>query len=192
VIKIAQLGLLLALILVFATPTKAEILIEPLVGYSLGSKVEIEDGENYSGASGPSFGGRLGYQKLGFQLGLDYLNSNINMDDDDFKSNVKTNEWAAFVGFEFPILIRAYAGYIFSATGESEKYNDSVLGRQTLKLEGGSGLKVGVGFTLLPFLDINVEMRQGTFTDNKIGSTSFDKDVKYSSYMVGLSLPFAL
>ena len=192
-IKIAQLGLLLALVFGFVIPAKAALLVEPVVGYNLGSKIEIEDGKNYSGGSGPSFGGRLGYQKLGFQIGLDYLNSNINPDHDDFDSNVKMNEWAAFVGFEFPVLLRAYAGYIFSATGQSTKYDDSTGGgNKKIELSGGSGVKVGVGFTILPFVDINFEVRQGTFGDNKLGGTSFDKDIKYSTYMLGLSVPLAL
>lgn len=192
-IKIAQLGLLLALILGFALPAKAALLIEPVVGYNMGTKIEVDDVKNYSGGSGPSFGGRLGYQNFGFQIGLDYLNSNINPDHDDFDSNIKMNEWAAFVGFEFPVLLRAYAGYIFSASGQSTKYDvHAGAGNQKLELDGGSGMKVGVGFTVLPFLDINFEVRQGTFDDNKLGGTSIDNKVKYSTYMLGISLPFTI
>ncbi len=192
-IKITQLGLLLALVLGFALPAKAALLIEPVVGYSMGGKFDVEDIKDYSGGSGPSFGGRLGYQNFGFQIGLDYLNSNINPDHDDFDSNIKMNEWAAFVGFEFPVLLRAYAGYIFSATGQSTKYDlNAGAGNQKLELSGGSGLKAGVGFTILPFLDINFEVRQGSFDDNKLGGASFDNKVKYSTYMLGVSLPFTI
>lgn len=192
-IKIAQLGLLLALVLGFVVPANAALLIEPVLGYNMGTKFDIEDGKNYSGGSGPSFGGRLGYQNLGFQIGLDYLNSNINPDHKDFDSNIKMNEWAGFVGFEFPILLRIYAGYIFSASGQSTKYDANAgAGNQKLELDGGSGLKAGVGFTVLPFLDINFEMRQGTFDDNKLGGTSITNDVKYSTYMLGISLPFTI
>jgi hypothetical protein len=192
VIKIAQLGLLLALVIGFSTHAKAALLVEPVVGYNF-SKVDVENGKNYSSGTGPSFGGRLGYQNLGFQLGLDYLNSNINPNHNDFDSNVKMNEFAGFVGFEFPVLLRAYAGYIFSATGQSSNFDaHDGNGNQKLKLSGGSGMKVGLGLTFLPFVDINFEFRQGTFTDNKLGTTTFNNDVKYSSYMVGLSIPIAL
>src|SRR5690606_12288700 len=114
----------------------------------------ILSGDSYSGGNGGAYGGRLGYQNLGFQLAIDYLNSTIDMGDDDIKSDLKTSEWAAFVGFEFPILFRVYAGYIFSANGETEDANGE------LDLNKGSGTKVGVGFTGLPFIDINFEYRK--------------------------------
>jgi hypothetical protein len=180
------LGLFLLSLLV-VLPVKADVLLEPLVGYSLATKLDFEDADSYSGGRGPSYGGRLGYQKLGFQVGLDYLHSSIDMDDKDFKENVSMDEWAAFVGFEFPILFRVYGGYIFSATGESEG-----AGNTQIDFKSGSGFKAGLGFTLLPFLDINFEYRRGTFDEWKAGNTKFDKGVDYNAFMIGLSLPFTI
>lgn len=184
-LKLAQAGLLLALI-GFIGPVKAALLIEPVVGYNLGSKLEFEGGNSYSGGSGAAFGGRLGYQQLGFQLGVDYLNSTLDMDDNDIGKDVKMSEWAGFIGFEFPILLRVYAGYIFSATGDSE------LNGADLELKKGSGTKVGLGFTGLPFVDINLEFRQGTFDEAKLGSATIDDKTDYQSYLISLSLPFNL
>lgn len=187
---------LLFVSLFFLPTAKASLLIEPLVGYSLSTKVDIKKnnslgltGEEYSGGMGPSFGGRLGYQKLGFQVGLDYLHSTIDMDDKDFADDVTMNEWAAFVGFEFPILVRVYAGYIFSADAESKSDGTP---DEKMTFKDGTGAKVGVGFTLLPFLDINLEYRRGTFSEWKVGPTKVDSEVDYSSYMIALSLPFTL
>ncbi len=165
---------------------QAELLVEPVIGYNIGSKFDFENGKAYSGGTGAAFGGRLGYQKLGFQVGLDYLHSSIDMDDKDFDKNVSMNEWAGFVGFEFPILLRVYGGYIFSASGETKSNNVDV------DLKSGSGFKAGLGFTLLPFLDINFEYRKGTFGEWKAGNTKFDTNVDYNSYMIGLSLPFTI
>lgn len=178
-----------ALLLSFTMTLSAQaaLLLEPLVGYSLASKVDIEDGESYSGGMGPSFGGRLGYQKLGFQIGLDYLHSEIDQDDKDIKENVSLDEWAAFVGFEFPILFRVYGGYIFSATGETE-----FAGGNKVDLKSGTGFKAGVGFTLLPFLDINVEYRKGTFDEFKAGAFKSENNIDYNAYMISLSLPFTI
>ncbi len=180
------LGLLIVSFL-FVLPAKAELLLEPVLGYSLATKLDFEDGKSYSGGRGPSYGGRIGYQKLGFQVGLDYLHSNIDMDHDDFKKDVSMNEWAGFVGFEFPILLRVYGGYIFSATGETEG-----VGNSQIDFKSGSGFKAGLGFTLLPFLDINFEYRRGTFDEWKAGSVKFDKSVDYNAFMIGLSLPFTI
>lgn len=190
--------LLLFAFLSITIPAHAALLIEPVVGYSMGLKGKVHEAtegaatlseNDFSGGTGPSYGGRLGYQKLGFQVGLDYLKSSIDPSDKKFKGSLDVNEWAAFVGFEFPILFRVYGGYIFSsdATGE---YDDG--GKTDIDLKSGTGFKAGVGFTLLPFLDINFEYRKGTFTELKAAGIKFDTDVDYNVYMIGLSLPFTI
>lgn len=185
-IKLTQLGLLLALFFLSAVPARAGLLIEPVVGFNMGTKLDFQGGESYSGGKGLGYGGRLGFQKLGLQLGVDYLKSSIDMNDDDIKRNVKMDEWAAFIGYEFPVLFRVYAGYIFSAKGESKV----ALG--SLDLEDGSGTKLGVGFTGIPFLDINLEYRSGTFDNQKTAGVKSSKDVDYNSLLLSLSLPLNL
>lgn len=190
--KLVQLFILILAFLVI-NPARAGVLIEPLVGYSFG-KSEIDvPGSGEDKFNGGSYGGRLGYQKLGFQLGLDYLHSSVELDDNDFKENLTINEFAAFVGFEFPILLRVYAGYIFSANGEAEADYGLGDGREKLKFSDGSGFKAGLGFTALPFLDINFEYRKGTFGEYKEGTgAKQDIDTDYNAFMVGVSLPFVL
>jgi hypothetical protein len=186
--KIAQL---LILVLAFFTikPVSAGLLLEPVLGYSMVTRFKVDDGDSAKG-SGPSIGGRIGYQNLGLQLGLDYLRSTYNLDDNDYKEDVTASEWAGFVGFEFPILFRVYAGYIFSANGESQY--DGGSGKQKLTFSEGSGMKFGVGFTGLPFIDINFEYRRGTYGEYKLGSTKETADTDFNAYMISLSLPFVL
>ncbi len=188
--KIAQLALLIALVLGAFQTAQAALLLEPLVGFSASSKLDFKTGSDYSGGMGLSYGGRVGYQNLGFQLGLDYLNSSIDMDDSDFKSNLKTTEWAGFVGFRFPILVKVYAGYIFSANGDSKK---KVLGvTQNLDLSNGTGYKLGIGYTLFPFVDINLEYRKGAYGEYKLGGVKTKEDTDFSSYLLSVSLPFTI
>jgi opacity protein-like surface antigen len=189
--KFAHLFILILAFLIIR-PAQAGLLLEPVAGYSL-SKFETDTaGSGEEKANGTSLGGRVGYQNLGFQLGLDYLRSNLSVDDNDYKEDYVTNEFAAFVGFEFPILLRVYAGYIFAATGETQKDFGGVIGKQDIEVSDGTGLKLGVGFTVLPFLDINVEYRKGSFGEIKIGSTKDDVDTDFSAVMVGVSLPFVI
>lgn len=185
--KFAQLVLFIVAFLVIK-PASAGLLIEPVVGYNLGSfEGKNIDKENFTG---PSYGGRLGYQNFGLQLGLDYLHSSLSVDDNSYKSDLTTSEWAGFVGFEFPILLRVYAGYIFSGTGET-KFNNGT-STEKLELKNGTGMKLGVGFTALPFLDINFEYRKGSFDEYKYGGTKVDEKSDYSAYMIGVSLPFVI
>ena len=176
--KIYQLLLLLGL--VFGTNARADLLIEPLVGYSYGRFTTEIPGEDDATAKGPSYGGRLGYSNLGFQLGVDYLNSTLDLA--DTSDNLKASEWAGFIGFKFPILLRAYAGYIFSGTGE--------LGN--MDLSKGTGPKFGLGFTGLPFININLEYRKISYDKVKVGSVTLDNDTGYNAYMISLSLPFTI
>lgn len=185
--KILQLFILVLAFLIIPQ-SQAGVLLEPVLGYSF-TKIDPKEGSADNGR-GPSIGGRLGYQNLGFQLGLDYLQSTINVDEKRYKEDLKTSEFGAFVGFEFPVLLRVYAGYIFSATGEA-KY-DGGLGKETLKFEDGTGTKFGVGFTGLPFVDINFEYRKGKFGEYKLGGVKTTEDTDFSSFMVGISLPFVI
>lgn len=164
---------------------QAEFLIEPLVGWSVSQSLDFSSDKNYASGNGLSYGGRLGFQKLGFQVGLDYLKSDIEMGSDDFTKKVDSTEWAGFVGYKFPFLFRLYAGYIFDAKAESE------LRRNNLKLEDGTGGKIGLDFTILPFLDLILEYRRGTYDTVKLsGSRSADAD--FEALMLAVSFPITI
>lgn len=176
---------LVALVLVLVTSTaQAGLLVEPIIGLNVNHKLEPKS-DSYSGLGG-AYGGRLGFQNYGFQLGLDYLASSTDLDDKDFKNNFKSQDWAAFVGFEFPILVRVYAGYIFSATGDV-----NLTGGGKAKMTDGTGTKIGVGFTGLPFLDINVEYRRGSYDSVKVGGVKTGS-ADFSATMLSVSLPLNL
>lgn len=183
--KLAQTGLLLAMVFVTCPSSQAGILVEPILGYNTGAKFEFpeESGEDVSGGKGLGYGARIGYQKIGFQIGVDYLKSSLDMDDKNLKDDVTLSEWAAFVGYEFPILLRVYAGYIFSANGETKLSSG-----EKYELLKGTGTKFGVGFTGLPFVDLNLEYRSGTFDEIKVLGIKA-KGPDYSSVLLSVSLP---
>lgn len=186
-----KFGFLTVFIFALASSAKASILIEPLVGYSMAAKVEVENYKTYSGGSGLSYGGRFGYQNLGFQLGVDYLKSTLDMDHKHFKNDFESSEFAGFIGYEFPILLKVYAGYIFSGQAESKGFvNPTTTLVQKADFNGGTGGKLGVGFTILPFLDINLEYRQLTYDEFNLGGVKRIEEVNYSAYLLSVSLPF--
>lgn len=173
---------------------QAGLLVEPVLGYNVISKFDDD-----SGGSGSAFGGRLGYQYLGLQLGIDYLNSTMDSKIDDAQNDFKTNEFGAFVGFEFPVFFRVYAGYVFAASSDKLKVldtDDDI--NDEFEYTKGTGPKFGIGFTGLPFVDINFEMRTIDYatvemTDGATGLKTDDDDgFKVTAYLVSLSIPLNL
>lgn len=181
--------IILILAFLVIKPAESALLIEPLVGYSMGS-FQSEEGSLSSEkekTSGLSIGGRLGFQKYGFQVGLDYLNSNLSVSDSSY-DKYTTHEWAGFVGYRFPLFFRVYAGYIFSASGES-KYG---VGEDVQKFQKAKGSKFGLGITSFPLIDLNFELRQGSFSEYKYQGTMVEKNTDFTEYMVSISIPIVL
>ncbi len=183
--KLIQFVTASVLLIAVAQKANASILIEPVVGYTLSSNFVSDKADLDANGTGLSYGGRLGWQNLGLQVGLDYLSSSIDLDDKDVKDPLAMSEFAAFVGYEFPLFLRAYAGYIFSATAETKATNGT-----KAEFSEGSGMKAGLGFSLLAMLDVNLEYRKGSFGELAYNGTDSGFETDYSAYMLSFSLPF--
>ena len=173
-------GLILGLFLTVSTASAA-LLVEPHLAYNLGSS---GDGESYSGGQ---FGMRLGYQQLGLMAGLDFTRSNFDQKTSS-ASNATTNkmernEFGVFVGYEFPILIRAWGAYYFSNKTEVTNSNGEF---------SGNTKELGVGFTALPFLSLNFMYRMIDLDKYKFNGVEYNADASTQEYVVGVSLPFTL
>ncbi len=121
----------------------ANILIDPYLGYAISGTY------GNSTVTGTEMGGRLGWSSLGFAVGLDatiagsytYTASNVSISATPF-------HYGIFASFQFPILFRGYATYFLST-----KETDSASNYYT-----GTGTKIGVQFTGLPFVAIGLEV----------------------------------
>lgn len=167
--------MLLAGLSAIAPQANADFLIEPYVGYYTG---DIKDSSGKSDMKGMGYGARLGYTSLGFMGGLDYFTGKWTIDNTP-EVDVTPTDIGIFVGFNFPILIRAYGEYLLKSElkGDAGKYE-------------GKGVKLGVGFTPLPLISVNVEYVTHTFDEFDGNSLTSDTTTK----MIGLtvSLPFSL
>lgn len=163
------------MLLTYSAVSQAGLLIEPVLGYNFSSKTSTEN-KNYNGGDGVGYGGRLGYTTGGFQLGFDYLKSELTMGSNDFERDITEEDLGLFLGYKLPALFKFYGAYIFSSTGDTKINN---LGEN---LENGTGFKLGVGCTIIPFLDVNLDYR-------KVG---FNKDIAIDSMFLSVSLPFNL
>ncbi|MFL5786336.1 MAG: outer membrane beta-barrel protein [Bacteriovoracaceae bacterium] len=175
--------ILAAIIALSAAVAHAGLLVEPQVGWTFNQ--HLDAGHNYNSGNGVSYGGRLGWQKWGGQIGLDYLSSSIGMSSNDFKRNMDTKEWAAFLGYKFPVLFKVYGAYIFDASANTNINNGSG------KFDSGTGWKLGVGTTILPFLDINLEYREGQYGSGKVAGQNVGGR-NFQATMLSISLPFNL
>lgn len=174
-------GLILGLLLTVNTASAA-LLIEPHLGFNLASS---GDGESYNGGQ---FGMRLGYQQLGLMGGLDFTRSSFSKDvtinSVTKNSDHERNEWGVFVGYNFPILIRAWGAYYFSNTTKNTTSNTE---------STGNTKELGLGFTALPFLSVNLMYRMIDLNEFKnAAGTKSDISDSNQEFVVGISLPLTL
>lgn len=178
--KFKMTGLLLGLFLMVNTASAA-LLLEPHLGFNLGSS---GDGDSYNGAQ---LGMRVGYQQLGLMAGLDFTRSTFDQDQSVNSVNVSNamerNEWGVFVGYNLPILVRAWAAYYFSNTTKGTTSNIEMSGNTT---------ELGVGFTALPFLSLNLMYRMINLDEYKYAGTTSTIDRSNQEFVLGVSLPLTL
>ncbi len=162
----------------FCQAAQAGIHVEPFLGYSLSG--DWKDGStstDYSG--GPHLGARLGYGMMGFFIAGEYEQGSMTLDSSPEVDFDQTNMGLA-LGFEFPILLRVYGTYMFNAKADEANSN---------KYEG-TGLKLGVGYTGLPFVAINFEMSTASYDELNGNTLNTKRETEY--YTINVSLPLSL
>ena len=191
-----KLGLLITAIL-FSQMASAGILIEPYAGVSqntfTGTDSESLGSGDSSGKSAPTIvGGRLGYKFAMFWAALDY-----NSATGKFKSSasaadegnlggehnmLKSQSWLD-VGFDFPIMLRGWVG-MGSTNTNIMIDRDAVSGVWSDFTLKGSSTKVGLGFSGIPFMSINVEYVMTSYSKADTSSNfaaieGKDKDISF-------------
>lgn len=187
-----KLGILLFSFLLM-TSSYAGFHVEPILGYTLLSDGEIDSasGTEYS-FSGPSLAGRVGFSTLGFSVGAYYGFSTggtykAEGGGASVEYDADKTDMGVFAAYEFPILVKVYAQYFVNSKFEID-FNS---GPSEYK---GSGHALGVGFTGLPFVDLNLELRNYTYDELEQSGSSFDLDsnneFKMSEIFASVSVPF--
>ena len=176
--------LLLSLVLI-SVQSKASLLIEPHVAYQFAGK--NDDVVPPTTFSGTQYGARLGMQTFGLMASVDYTHSSFTVKQTGYADdNSSRDQIGAFVGYKFPILLRAWGGYYFSdkTTAQNNNY------------VSGNGTEIGVGFTGLPFLSVNLMYRTSnydTYYAAATGSkTTLSSNIKTNEIALGVSLPLNL
>lgn len=190
--------LVLASLFLGAGVAKADLLLEPYIGYQLmkSELTGISGTDDGGKANGARIGGRLGYMMpvLNFWVAADAsvvasgkFEGNVSSNDGDLSGT----DVYVDVGYDFPILLRAWLGYGVSNTS---KVKFDVGGEN--ELSGGTHVKIGVGFTPLPLVSLNVEYITADYekyTSNTGSGKTKDVWSKDSSkgIMLSASVPFS-
>jgi hypothetical protein len=176
------IGLILfAGLLGMATPARADILLEPYLKYDVTGSDNI-NGTN-STLTGPGFGARVGYQALLFFFALDYGITNGTVTTNGSSNSFTQNQAFVEVGVHVPLL-RAWAGYGFLDSSTTNTNPNITI--------SGSALKIGLGFTGLPLVSINLEYTMDTYTQEKYNSTTTSlSSSNGNTVALGVSIPFS-
>lgn len=180
---------ILAIAALTSISANASLLIEPHLGYIVTGGTTLS-GTEYK-YSGPQYGARLGYQMLGVMGGLAYAHSTYTRKDTTLgattSNDQKRDDLGLFIGYSAPVMLRAWLGYYFSS---KETYNAS---GSWIK---GSVVELGVGFTPLPLVSINLAYKMLSNDKQYSASTGVESAInpKYEpkEIVLGVSVPFTL
>lgn len=180
------IGILVSGLFLTAPSAEAGILLEPYMTYEVSTVNATTggqpDGGKNNGAIG--IGGRIGY-KLIIPV---WIAADISQVSGKYKPDLpgsdltftRSNTYLT-VGFDFPILFRAWAGMGLS---NSTKVSDA---STDVTVSGGSNMKVGVGLGLIPFMSVNLEY----FTSKPTLPTDYSA-YDETGFALGVSVPFNL
>ena len=171
--KMTRKVLVLLVVAFLAVPTAfSSILVEPFVGYGLGSG---DIGGSSSDYSGSLFGGKLGYQSLGLNGGFRFDKASFETEERNGRTiDTSHTGYGIFVGYDLPILLRAAFTYYIS----SEQEVDLPGGVLTFK-GSGQAIYFGLGFSALA--NIFFEYHQHDYDNDDNDSANW--------YFFGISLP---
>lgn len=154
-----------------STNATAGFLIDPYIGTGQSKTTADINSLDDDGDSFSATGARVGYSFLLLSAGIDYQMGSIDGD------NVTST--SIFVGVDMPILVRAWAEYFVS----SDLDNDS-----SYDMKFKDGTSIGIGFTGLPFVSLNVEVQNINYTVEDVPVLG-DVDVKTAQTVFSVSLP---
>ena len=169
----------------FTLTSHAGFLVEPFFGYALSGSssgsIDVGAGDQDQDAtlSGTSYGARLGYGlPLGLGFGIEYAMGATSSKVDDETTSFTDTNMGAFVSHDFPILLRAWLTYYTTMASKSDD------GTST-----GNGMKIGIGYTGLPFVSVNVEYVTSAFTESDQDLVE-SLDIKGAMTFLSISAPF--
>lgn len=182
--KLRLLGLVLGVMFI-GTSAQAGLLIDPYVGMGASAyKVEFDSAalaavNTDETESSTVFGARIGWTLTLLSLGVDYQMMTFKDDDDDEHAITNTS---IFAGVDLPILLRFWAEYTVSSSLELDNVTT------TFK----DGYAVGIGFTGLPLVSLNLEVEAQNYDIELDNVANSEGTYTLASTIFSVSLPLDL
>lgn len=179
----------------FFVQLKAGILVEPRLALNLsGSGSNNTTKFSYGGTQ---YGLRLGGDFLGFMGGFDVNASSFTLKRTTtqvYSDDMSRTEYGVFVGYNFPILLRAWAAYYFDSTATDQDSGGLTVSGYKYS---GSSFEIGVGYTALPFISINAiykvnSISKETSNVGVVTNYSGASAIANNEILLGVSLPISL
>jgi hypothetical protein len=183
---------------------RAEIFVEPSLGYQIGNYSATPVGSTsqlQASDNGLGIGLRAAYGFMGAFVGLDYDMSFTQLisTSSNYSNNTPAQHSTAYLsgGYAFPLLFRVFAGYGFSDTLSVNGGSGSSAGGST---ETGTAFKLGVSYSFLPLLSLNLTYISHNFTQLNSTTTGtlvsggisiFYSQLSMSAFMLSASLPYS-
>lgn len=175
---------MLVLSLGFSSQTFAAFLVEPYAGINFNGSWEDHGSDSSDSFSGSMYGARVGVQKFGFMAGLDVRKGSWEVDN-TAKDEFAYTHYAAFIGYDFPILVRVYAEYVLGGTAEEVGGNNLI---------EPAGFVFGAGYKFFPFLSANLEAGSVSYKELELedGTNLKDREEAATYLLLSLSVPFSI
>lgn len=156
----------------------AGLLLEPYFSYKMSGSASFAPGASITGNE---LGARVGYDFLGFAVGVDSTLSGKYSYSSGLTAGSTPKNIGLFASFTFPILVRGYFTYIANA-------KESISGGEY----SGTGTKIGVQFTGLPFVAIGLETVSLSYKDLSAAGVTTSVSETGTHTNLALSMPFSL
>lgn len=175
-----KLAAIFAITLLTGVSSVASILLDPYFGYKISGSSSISPGASITGTE---IGARIGWEFLGFAIGIDsLLSGKYSYSAAGVTTDATPSKFGIFASFKFPILVRGYISYLTSA-------------KETMPLSdyySGTATKIGVQFTGLPFVAIGLETYTGSYnTYNTVAGVSTSASNTANHTNIALSVPLS-
>jgi hypothetical protein len=183
--KFLLLSLAMVAVFTFSTQAQAGFLLEPYFGTHMNSQYKSNNcsSDCEKDVTGTAMGARVGFQSMGLMLGLDAKMAALDVQDSDDPLNY--NRYGFFIGYDFPIMLRLWYTHHLSQSTELDSNNP-------VTYNMGSGYTIGVGYKLMPFVSLNLEVGNDNYDQLEQGSTKVDADIDVNTYMLSLSFPISI